>query len=204
MRPFEMWNKGDALRDANDGVLEIPPVPDESAMERLAVETIDEATAEISNVTMEIQEDEGWKFSDVPTEVTRQTVEKIMIDLAGTSWYHKENDDGLSASDTMGMLSERAFVQFSELTIANIKACLENDGKVLAYFPDLVWREYFDGLSAMPGEILGMRTVEIVAVTAENGVIVNDLSSPEGRGMCLDPAAFQWLSKDGWMLEVYK
>lgn len=204
MKPFEMRGKGDVLRDANDAVIEIPPVPNEDVLERLAVAAVDEATMEITNVTAEVQEDEGWRFSDVPTEVTRFTVEKIMIDLAGESWYENEHEDGLSAGDMIGLLSKRAFVQFSALSTANIKACLELGGKVLAYFPDLVWREHFGQLPALPGEVLGMRTVEVVAVTEQGGVIVNDLSSPEGRGLLLDAAAFQWLAKDGWMLEVYK
>ena len=136
--------------------------------------------------------------------MTKLTVEKIMIELTGESWFDIDKEDGYSAGDIIEMLSQKAFVQLSELTIANIKACLENGGKIIAYFPDLVWREYFNQLSHLPSEVLGMRTVEIVKVLDDNAILINDLSSADGGKKRLDTTAFTWLAKDGWMLEVYK
>ena len=49
-----------------------------------------------------------------------------------------------------------------------------------------------------------MRTVEIVEVLDDNAILINDLSSADGGKKRLDTTAFTWLSKDGWMLEVYK
>lgn len=208
MKPFEI-NENNKLRDANDNPIEIAPIPDEDVIERLTIQTIHESNMEqvrlISNIATEINEDdEGWKFSDVPSKVTKLTVEKIMIDLTGESWFHNDKEDGYSAGDIIEMLSQKAFVQLSELTIANIKACLENGGKIIAYFPDLVWREYFNQLSHLPNDVLGMRTVEIVEILDNNAILINDLSSADGGKKQLDMTAFAWLAKDGWMLEVYK
>ena len=72
----------------------------------------------ISNIAEEIDEDdEGWKFSDVPSKVTKLTVEKIMIELTGESWFDIDKEDGYSAGDIIEMLSQKAFVQLSELTM---------------------------------------------------------------------------------------
>lgn len=208
MKPFEV-NENNKLRDANDNPIEIAPIPDEDVIERLTIQTIHDSNMEqvrlISNITTEIDEDdEGWKFSDVPSKVTKLTVEKIMIDLTGESWFHNDKEDGYSVGDIIELLSQKAFVQLSELTIANIRACLENDGKIIAYFPDLVWREYFNQLSSLPSEVLGMRTVEIVKVIDNDVILINDLSSADGSKKQLDMTSFAWLAKDGWMLEVYK
>lgn len=209
MKPFEVNEINNKLRDANDNPIEIPPVPNDGVLERLTIQTINDSDMEqvrlISNIAEEIDEDdEGWKFSDVPSKVTKLTVEKIMIELTGESWFDIDKEDGYSAGDIIEMLSQKAFVQLSELTIANIKACLENGGKIIAYFPDLVWREYFNQLSHLPSEVLGMRTVEIVKVLDDNAILINDLSSADGGKKRLDTTAFTWLAKDGWMLEVYK
>lgn len=209
MKPFEVNEINNKLRDANDNPIEIPPVPNDGMLERLTIQTINDSDMEqvrlISNIAEEIDEDdEGWKFSDVPSKVTKLTVEKIMIELTGESWFDIDKEDGYSAGDIIEMLSQKAFVQLSELTIANIKACLENGGKIIAYFPDLVWREYFNQLSHLPSEVLGMRTVEIVKVLDDNAILINDLSSADGGKKRLDTTAFTWLAKDGWMLEVYK
>lgn len=209
MKPFEVNEINNKLRDANDNPIEIPPVPNDGMLERLTIQTINDSDMEqvrlISNIAEEIDEDdEGWKFSDVPSKVTKLTVEKIMIELTGESWFDIDKEDGYSAGDIIEMLSQKAFVQLSELTIANIKACLENGGKIIAYFPDLVWREYFNQLSHLPSEVLGMRTVEIVKVLNDNAILINDLSSADGGKKRLDTTAFTWLAKDGWMLEVYK
>ena len=209
MKPFEVNEINNKLRDANDNPIEIPPVPNDGMLERLTIQTINDSDMEqvrlISNIAEEIDEDdEGWKFSDVPSKVTKLTVEKIMIELTGESWFDIDKEDGYSAGDIIEMLSQKAFVQLSELTIANIKACLENGGKIIAYFPDLVWREYFNQLSHLPSEVLGMRTVEIVEVLDDNAILINDLSSADGGKKRLDTTAFTWLAKDGWMLEVYK
>lgn len=209
MKPFEVNEINNKLRDANDNPIEIPPVPNDGMLERLTIQTINDSDMEqvrlISNIAEEIDEDdEGWKFSDVPSKVTKLTVEKIMIELTGESWFYIDKEDGYSAGDIIEMLSQKAFVQLSELTIANIKACLENGGKIIAYFPDLVWREYFNQLSHLPSEVLGMRTVEIVEVLDDNAILINDLSSADGGKKRLDTTAFTWLAKDGWMLEVYK
>ena len=159
MKPFEENEFHNKLRDANDNPIEILPIPNDGMLERLTVQTINDSDMErvrlISNISEEIEEDdEGWKFSDVPSKVTKLTVEKIMIELTGESWFRNDKEDGYSAGDLIEMLSQKAFVQLSELTIANIKACLENGGKIIAYFPDLVWREYFDQLSHLPNEVL--------------------------------------------------
>ncbi len=209
MKPFEENEFHNKLRDANDNPIEILPIPNDGMLERLTVQTINDSDMErvrlISNISEEIEEDdEGWKFSDVPSKVTKLTVEKIMIELTGESWFRNDKEDGYSAGDLIEMLSQKAFVQLSELTIANIKACLENGGKIIAYFPDLVWREYFDQLSHLPNEVLGMRTVEIVKVLDKDTILLSDLSSANGDKKQLDMTAFNWLSKDGWMLEVYK
>ena len=209
VKPFEVNEINNKLRDANDNPIEIPPVPNDGMLERLTIQTINDSDMEqvrlISNIAEEIDEDdEGWKFSDVPSKVTKLTVEKIMIELTGESWFDIDKEDGYSAGDIIEMLSQKAFVQLSELTIANIKACLENGGKIIAYFPDLVWREYFNQLSHLPSEVLGMRTVEIVKVLDDNAILINDLSSADGGKKRLDTTAFTWLAKDGWMLEVYK
>ena len=209
MKPFGVNEINNKLRDANDNPIEIPPVPNDGMLERLTIQTINDSDMEqvrlISNIAEEIDEDdEGWKFSDVPSKVTKLTVEKIMIELTGESWFYIDKEDGYSAGDIIEMLSQKAFVQLSELTIANIKACLENGGKIIAYFPDLVWREYFNQCSHLPNEVLGMRTVEIVKVLDNNAILINDLSSAGGEKKQLDMTAFTWLSKDGWMLEVYK
>lgn len=209
MKPFEVNEINNKLRDANDNPIEIPPVPNDGMLERLTIQTINDSDMEqvrlISNIAEEIdKDDEGWKFSDVPSKVTKLTVEKIMIELTGESWFDIDKEDGYSAGDIIEMLSQKAFVQLSELTIANIKACLENGGKIIAYFPDLVWREYFNQLSHLPSEVLGMRTVEIVKVLDDNAILINDLSSADGGKKRLDTTAFTWLAKDGWMLEVYK
>lgn len=209
MKPFEVNEINNKLRDANDNPIEIPPVPNDDVIKRLTIQTIHDSNMEqvrlISNIAEEIDEDdEGWKFSDVPSKVTKLTVEKIMIELTGESWFYIDKEDGYSAGDIIEMLSQKAFVQLSELTIANIKACLENGGKIIAYFPDLVWREYFNQLSHLPSEVLGMRTVEIVEVLDDNAILINDLSSADGGKKRLDTTAFTWLAKDGWMLEVYK
>ena len=209
MKPFEVNEINNKLRDANDNPIEIPPVPNDGMLERLTIQTINDSDMEqvrlISNIAEEIDEDdEGWKFSDVPSKVTKLTVEKIMIELTGESWFDIDKEDGYSAGDIIEMLSQKAFVQLSELTIANIKACLENGGKIIAYFPDLVWREYFNQLSHLPSEVLGMRTVEIVKVLDDNAILINDLSSADGGKKRLDTTAFTWHAKDGWMLEVYK
>ena len=209
MKPFEVNEINNKLRDANDNPIEIPPVTNDGMLERLTIQTINDSDMEqvrlISNIAEEIDEDdEGWKFSDVPSKVTKLTVEKIMIELTGESWFDIDKEDGYSAGDIIEMLSQKAFVQLSELTIANIKACLENGGKIIAYFPDLVWREYFNQLSHLPSEVLGMRTVEIVKVLDDNAILINDLSSADGGKKRLDTTAFTWLAKDGWMLEVYK
>ena len=209
MKPFEVNEINNKLRDANDNPIEIPPVPNDGMLERLTIQTINDSDMEqvrlISNIAEEIDEDdEGWKFSDVPSKVTKLTVEKIMIELTGESWFDIDKEDGYSAGDIIEMLSQKAFVQLSELTIANIKACLENGCKIIAYFPDLLWREYFNQLSHLPSEVLGMRTVEIVKVLDDNAILINDLSSADGGKKRLDTTAFTWLAKDGWMLEVYK
>ena len=209
MRPFEVNETNNKLRDANDNPIEIPPVPNDGMLESLTIQIINDSDMDrvclISNIAEEIDEDdEGWKFSDVPSKVTKLTVEKIMIELTGESWFYNDQEDGYSAGDIIEMLSQKAFVPLSKLTIANIKACLENGGKIIAYFPDLVWREYFNQLSHLPNEVLGMRTVEIVKVLDNNAILINDLSSADGSKKQLDVTAFTWLSKDGWMLEVYK
>lgn len=208
MKPFEI-NENNKLRDANDKPIEIPPVPNDDVIERLTIQTIHDSNMEqvrlISNITTEVvEDDEGWRFSDVPSKVTKLTVEKIMIELTGESWFHNDKEDGYSVGDIIEMLSQKAFVQLSELTIANIKACLENGGKIIAYFPDLVWREYFNQLSHLPNEVLGMRTIEIIKILDNNTILINDLSSADGGKRQLDMTAFAWLAKDGWMLEVYK
>ena len=209
MKPFEFKENKDELHDANDKLIEFPPVPTAEMLEGLKVQTINEFNMErlriISNIDDEVEEDnEEWKFSDCPAEVTKLTIEKIMVELTGESWFGWDKEDGYSAGDIIELLSKKAFVQLSELTIANIKACLSNNGKVIAYFPDLVWREYFSQLSSLPSEVLGMRTVEIVKIIDNDGMIINDLSSAEGKNKQLDMTSFDWLSKDGWMLEVYK
>ena len=209
MKPFEVKENNNELRDANDNPIEISPIPDEDVIERLTIQTIHDSNMEqvrlISNITTEIDEDdEGWKFSDVPSKVTKLTVEKIMIELTGESWFCNDKEDGYSAGDIIEMLSQKAFVQLSELTIANIKACLENGGKIISYFTEMVWREYFNQLSHLPNEVLGMRTVEIVKVLDNNVILINNLSSADGGKKQLDMTAFTWLAKDGWMLEVYK
>ena len=209
MKPFDMNEVRDGLRDANDKLIEAPPVPNGEMLERLTVQMINESNMEkvrlISNIAEEIsEEDEVWRYSDVPAEITKLTVEKIMIELTGESWFAHDREDGYSVGEIIELLSQKAFVQLSELTAANIKACLDNGGKLIAYFPDLVWREYFGQLPSLPGEVLGMRAVEIERMTGDGGMIVNDLSSAEGKGRRLDMASFAWLSKDGWMLEVYK
>lgn len=209
MRLFELNESNDKLHDANDRLIENPLIPNDDMLKKLTVQMIHESDTEqvrfISNVADEIDEDdEGWKYSDVPTEVTKLTVEKIMIELAGESWFNNDKEDGYSVGEIIEMLSRKAFVQLSELTIANIKACLDNGGKLIAYFPDLVWREYFNQLPSLPSEVLGMRTVEIEKIVDGEGIIINDLSSAEGKRKQLDMASFAWLSKDGWMLEVYK
>lgn len=209
MRPFRIEEIGDELRDANDRIIETAPIPNDDILEKLTIERINESAVEriglISNIADEIdEEDEGWKCSDVPTKVTKLTIEKIMIELTGESWFNSDKEDGYSVGEIIEMLSKKAFVQLSKLTIANIKACLDNGGKIIAYFPDLVWREYFIQLPSLPGEVLGMRTVEIEKIADNGGVIINDLSSAEGKRKRLDQTSFAWLSKDGWMLEVYK
>ncbi len=209
MKPFEFKDINNKLRDANDNPIEIPPIPNDDMLERLTIQTISDSNMEqvrlISNIADIIDEDdEGWKFSDVPSKITKLTVEKIMIELTGESWFSNDKEDGYSVGDIIETLSQKAFVQLSELTIANIKACLENGGKIIAYFPDLVWREYFNRFSSLPSEVLGMRTVEIVKLIDNDVIIINDLSSAEGNKKQLDMTSFAWLSKDGWMLEVYK
>lgn len=209
MNPFEAKEIRDPLRDANDLPIDVPPVPDAGMLEELTIETVQydetEPVQMITNFPEEIgEEEEGWRFSDVPSEVTKITVEKVMVDLTGTSWFGNEREEGYSVTEVMEQLSQKAFVQLSELTEANVKACLEQDGKIIAYFPDLVWREYFGQLPTIPAEVLGMRTVEIEEVTESNRVVVNDLSSANGGKQQLDMTSFTWLSKDGWMLEVYK
>lgn len=209
MRPFEMKEFNDKLHDANNRLIENPLIPNDDVLKNLTIQMINDSDMEsvrlISNVTDELdEEDEGWKYSDVPTEVTKLTIEKIMIELAGESWFNNDKEDGYSVGEIIEMLSRKAFVQLSELTIANIKACLDNGGKLIAYFPDLVWREYFNQLPSLPSEVLGMRTVEIEKIVDGEGIIINDLSSAEGRRKRLDMASFTWLSKDGWMVEVYK
>ncbi len=208
MKPFEIKEIKDELRDANDRPIEIPHIPSEEMLERLTIQRINESTIErvnqITNIADEIEEeDEGWKFSDVPAKVTKLTIEKVMKELTGKSWFTHDNEDGYSVGETIEMLSAKAFVQLSELTIANIKSCLDNGGKIIAYFPDLVWREYFGQLSSLPNEVLGMRTIEIIELV-DNLIIINDLSSAEGKRKRLDQSSFAWLSKGGWMLEVYK
>lgn len=209
MKPFDMNEVRDGLRDANDKLIEAPPVPNGEMLERLTVQMINESNMEkvrlISNITEEIsEEDEVWRYSDVPAEITKLTIEKIMIELTGESWFVHDKEDGYSVGEIIEMLSQKAFVQLSELTAANIKACLDDGGKLIAYFPDLVWREYFGRLPSLPGEVLGMRAVEIERMIGDEGMIINDLSSAEGKGRRLDMTSFAWLSKDGWMLEVYK
>ena len=208
MNPFENQDIHDQLRDANDQPIEVL-IPDAGMMENLKVQTVLEENAErvriISNIADEVEEaEEGWKFSDVPAVATRLTVEKVMMELTGKSWFDSHREEGYSVGQIMELLSQKAFVQFSELTVANVKACLEQDGKIIAYFPDLVWREYFGYLSALPVETLGMRTVEIEKITDDGTIVLNDLSSADGRNIQLDLDSFAWLSKDGWMLEVYK
>lgn len=209
MKPFEVEENHNNLRDVHGNPIEIPPVPNDDMLERLTIQIINDSNMEqirlISNVIEEIgEEDEGWKFSDVPSKVTKLTVEKIMVELTGKSWFGNDKEDGYSAGDIIEMLSKKAFVQLSELTVANIKACLENNGNILAYFPDLVWREYFNQLSSLPSEVLGMRAVEIVKVMENDVILINDLSSADGKKRQLDMTSFAWLAKDGWMLEVYK
>ncbi len=209
MKPFDIERIRQELRDANDNIIEIPPVPDMDMLEKLTVQRFNDSAEEglrlISNVSEKLDEEiEPWKYSDVPAKVTKLTIEKIMIELAGKSWFEGNEDSGYSLGYVIGILSEKAFVQLSELTVANIKACLDNGGKIIAYFPELVWREFFDRLPSMPKEILGMRTVEIEKVVDNYGIIINDLSCDEGRGRMLEFAVFDWLAKDGWMLEVYK
>lgn len=209
MKPFDVQENNNKLRDANDNPIEVPPIPDDDVIERLTIQTIHDSNMEqvrlISNVTAEIDEDdEDWKFSDVPSKVTRLTIEKVMIELTGESWFSNDKEDGYSVGDIIEMLSQKAFVQLSELTIANIKACLENDGIIIAYFPDLVWREFFNQLSSIPGEVFGMRAVEIVSVIDNNAILIHDLSSTGSGKKQLDMTSFAWLAKDGWMLEVYK
>lgn len=209
MKPFEVGEFNNKLCDANDNPIEIPPVPNDDMLERLTIQIISDSNMDqvrlISNIAEEVEEDdEVWKFSDVPSKVTRLTIEKIMIELTGESWFSNDKEDGYSVGDIIELLSQKAFVQLSELTIANIKACLENGGKIIAYFPDLVWREYFNQLPSLPSEVLGMRTVEIVKVIDNDVTLINDLSSAEGSKRQLDMTSFAWLAKDGWMLEVYK
>lgn len=209
MKPFDVNETGGELRDANDKRIEILPVPSGDMLDRLTVQTISGADMErvrlISNFNDEIEEeDEGWKYSDAPAKATKLTIEKIMVELAGESWFGDEREDGYSAGEIIDMLSRRAFVQLSELTAANIRACLDNGGKVIAYFPDLVWREYFDQPASLPAEVPGMRAVEIESMAGDGGIVINDLSSAGGKGKRLDMATFAWLAKDGWMLEVYK
>lgn len=209
MKPFEMNKSNDELRDANDKLIEILPIPNEEMLETLTVQIINESNMDrvclISNINDEIgEEDEGWNVSDVPAKVTKLTIEKVMIELTGESWFCIDKEDGYSVGEIMEMLSQKAFVQLSELTIANIKACLDNGGKIIAYFPDLVWREYFNQLPALPGEVLGMRTVEIEKMMDNGGIVINDRSSADGKRKHLDQTSFAWLSKGGWMLEVYK
>lgn len=209
MKPFDIERANHGLRDANDKLIEIVPVPGDDVLEMLTVQRVNESAAErlnlISNIPDEADEEtELWKYSDVPAKVTKLTVEKIMVELAGKSWFEREEDCGYSLGYIMDLLSEKAFVQLSELTLANIKACLGNGGKIIAYFPELVWREYFNQLPYIPKEILGMRTIEIEEAVDKEGLIINDMSSADGRKMLLEYASFGWLAKDGWMLEVYK
>ena len=122
MKPFEVNEINNKLRDANDNPIEIPPVPNDGVLERLTIQTINDSDMEqvrlISNIAEEIDEDdEGWKFSDVPSKVTKLTVEKIMIELTGESWFDIDKEDGYSAGDIIEMLSQKAFVQLSELTM---------------------------------------------------------------------------------------
>lgn len=209
MKPFEIKDGSDELRDANGNIIEVPMIPNDDFLEKLNIQLINESTIErvslITNIPEEInEEDEGWKFSDVPNEITKITIEKVMIDLVGESWFNDDKEEGYSIGEIIDMLSQKAFVQLSELTMVNIETCLNNGGKVIAYFPDLVWREYFNQIDTLPNEVLGMRIVEIEKVVDNLEIIINDVSSVDGKMKSLDITTFEWLSKDGWMLEVYK
>ncbi|MCD8107336.1 MAG: hypothetical protein LUE20_05170 [Oscillospiraceae bacterium] len=209
MKPFEITNKKDELKNANGEIIGILPVPTDEMLEGLRIQTVNgsgmERLSVITNIEEdETEEDEGWQFSEIPADVTRLTVERIMHELAGEGWFGFNKEDGYSISDIIELLSERTFVQLSELTLANIRACLGSGGKVIAYFPDLVWREYFGQLPTLPSEVLGMRVVEIAEIDNNDEITVNDLSDADGEGKRIDKGSFEWLSKDGWMLEVYK
>lgn len=209
MKSFENKEVRDELRDANNTLIEALSIPSDEMLEELTVQIINESIMErvslISNIIEKItEEDEGWTWSEAPNEVTKLTIEKIMVELTGESWFDYEKDEGYSIGEIIELLSKRAFVQLSELTIANIRTCLENGGKVIAYFPDLVWREYFNQLVVLPNEVLGMRAIEVEEILYNDGIIINDFSSVEGKRKQLDQTSFKWLSQNGWMLEVYK
>lgn len=209
MNPFEAQEINKDLRDANNRPVETAFLPDEDVLRELDLKSIKDLDTErirlISNIEEdETEEEEGWCFSDTPSGAARLTVEKVMRELTGKSWFDEEKEEGYSIGEIIDLLSQRTFVQLSRLTEANVRSCIEQGGEIIAYFPELVWREYFNMLTEIPTEILGMRAVEIEGIDENGMIVINDLCAAKGKGICLDKASFDWLSRDGWMLEVYK
>lgn len=228
MKPFEINNSDtENLKDAFNRRISRVFVPGEEELEELNRRI---AESEIHNgellMISNIQESEHfreeWECSEIPVRASYIALNLLITELMGESEL-EESVEGFSLAETMEILRRHAFVQCTELNFSNVIACLHSGGDIIAYFSDELWRSCFEdgeaseksadksdktempapgGINLM-GEISGMRVIRITDVS--DGVITcDDYMREDGRGTRIDCETFEWLSKNGMMLEVYK
>ena len=208
MNIFDPENRDAILRDAFNRPIREVYVPSDSELRDLGdlVDTEQIHRTELlalknQRETEEIHETlEGCERLE---RATRIALEALMEDLTGESEI-PESDVGYSLSACIRLLEKHAFVQCSELTAANIEACLENGGTAFAYCSDSLWRGFFDETPAPGPEISGMRAVLIRGMNSEGFVCTDCAVFPQAVTRVIDARTIEWLGRGSWMLEVYK
>lgn len=204
MKWFELDSK-DSPEDLRDGLnrrIRRVFVPAEEDLDKLNAEEIrDQHLLRISNVEP-LEDDRPWEVARSGEEASYLAMSALMSELVGESEIMPEKE-GYSLEKWMELLHGKCFVQCSELSLANVIACLDGGGNAIAYFPEQLWRSFYGEDFQNPLETLGFRTVRITDADAD-GIVYDDYASKDGRNRRMDNAAFEWLSNGGWMLEVYK
>ena len=208
MKPFEISsNDTENLRDAFNRRISKVFVPEEEDLENLNKRIIESEIHNtdllvISNIDELEKNSEKWECSEIPSEASFITLNRLILELVGESEL-TPSFEGYSLSESIEVLEKHAFVQCTKLNLSNVIACLNNGGDIIAYFSDELWRSFFDEYFDSALEILGMRAVRITDI--DDGIITcDDYSRKNGRGVKIDAETFEWLAENGIMLEVYK
>ena len=196
------------LSDAFNRPIREVRVPSEDELEKLGELIVSEQVHRtellaLSNIRETEEHDRNIEGSEVLALASWHAMSDLIEELVGESDI-PQSDDGYSLLQSIGLLSRHAFVQCVPLSFANISACLDSGGDVIAYFSDSLWRGYFEDDASGASGISGMRAVRILSVE-DDKVYCADYAARGGAVIrVIDPDTLAWLGKDSWMLEVYK